>query len=361
MRHRKSPNHLDSMTRVRRRSSSALTAGEGADTAADEHSMVGVDWLHVRFKVTEEQVAIRDVDGMKVFHDRGGMRVIADIRLDRDTSIHAKLDLGKETLTVQFNPSRQVSTTGGLCPFSRVAEARDLMLAEVDRQLGVFVLTRHRDAAELLRVDVADDFLVHDAPRVIEQLIPHKRAYSSRLDQYRDPNRFHTTGLVVGGKQSHAKLYLRPESHPHHPEKDWVRFEVTARDNWMQRLLPRGSAERRIVFSDLTQENCQRLLHDRWLWSRFGSPHSGGSDWWGRVQRELSTSELRAFCAYLFALQHDRDLGYQRDMVKAYARLLDRFGPPPGHTRQEDAEAPTQRLHLGRVFPRVLPVPRSRA
>lgn len=323
--------------------------------------MVGVDKLRLLLRITEEQTALQVPSGVRHWFDASGnQNVEGMIGRDGRRDMFVRVNLGKGHLAVEFNPSRLSAPDGGLCRFEDLGLALNCALAVVDAEVGIYVLPEHRSDSAVQRIDVARDFAVRDARNFILALLSIRRPRATRLELHYDPQMLLLSGIVSGNRTSNVKLYVRQGGHPEFADADWVRFETQARDSWLPRLLPEEQRDRAVLFRDLTPENLQRLLKDRWQWSRFGTPAAAESRWWASAHKQLPVTQLRALAAWLYAVEHGQDLGYSKETIDNFHRTLAAIGVPvpvPAH----GAAASRRQLQLRRDVPRSMPLSRRSA
>lgn len=296
--------------------------------------MVGCDRLVVSVRVREMAVALQEPDrgSANHFFDARGQRIESNLRWSDDSVIHTHVNLGKSTMRVEFNPSRIARPAGGLCRFDELEATFTEVLGFIDAQLGIGTSPEDRDSAVVQRIDVARDFAVDDGRALVQALFPLKRPRATKHSMYLDPKTAMVSGVVIGNRESHVKLYVRDGHHPDLPTKDWLRFEVQARGDWLQRLRDlkggKGLPRSPVLFSELTPEGCKRLLTERWIWSAFGTPYSTTEGWWQRTISKYGLETARALAGYLFSLEHGLDLQYAQGTLDDHQRRLRQLGVP---------------------------------
>lgn len=198
-------------------------------------------------------------------------------------------------------------------------------------------------------MDVASDFAVDDARRLIQLLTPLKRAYASRLELHYDPKKLSISGVVA---------YNREGRLASHPARDWLRFEVQARGDWLKYLNPVVLGRTKLItFQELTSGACRCLLADRWARSKFGTPYTADDGWWRQVLADLGQSKARALAGYMYGLVHQVDLGYKDDNNQSH---LQRLGMPASAGLLPMPRGRTMCLSLDSDTPRCRPRSRRR-
>lgn len=318
--------------------------------------MIGCDRLALLIDIDENQVALKaPVRGKQNFFlDQYGGRIESRLTFNDDAAIHVKLDMGKDRMRLEFNPSTVMGEN--LCPFNDVHAALIRVREFVDAELGIGVHDKDVERAVVQRVDVSRDFAVDDARQLIQVLTPLKRAYATQLALYYDPNKLLVSGVTAGNKVSHVKLYVREGRLASYPGRDWLRFEVQARDEWLKYLKTTApGCTKNVTFQELTGEAYERLLADRWAWSKFWTSYTADDGWWRHVLADLGKSKARALAGYMYGLVHQVDLGYQDHNNQDH---LQRLGMPASSGLLPMTHGRTMRLRLDSDTPR--PKPRSR-
>ena len=320
--------------------------------------MIGCDRLVLLIVIDPDQVALQypSRGTQDFYYDERGGRLESKLVFTDDAAIHVKCNFAKNQMRLEFNPSRVEGVNP--CPFDRLPKALGRVLRYVDAELGIAVQSEDAQRAVVKRVDVARDFAVDDARRLIQLLTPLKRAYATRLQLHYDPNKLLVSGVVAGNKESHVKLYVREGRLANYPDLDWLRFEVQARGDWLKYLradLPGRS--NRITFQELTSETCSELLANRWAWSKFGTPYTADDGWWRQVRADLGQSKARALAGYMYGLVHQVDLGYKDDTNQTH---LQRLGMPASAGLLPMPRGRTMRLSLDSDTPRSRPRSRRR-
>ena len=318
--------------------------------------MIGCDRLVLRIVIDPDQVALKypNRGTQSFYYDEHGGRLESRLRFNDDAAIHIKLDLARKRMRLEFNPSTVAGRN--LCSFDQLPTALSEVLRHVDLELGILTHPTDVERAVVERVDVTRDFAADDARRLIQLLTPLKRAYATRLELHYDLKLLLVSGVVAGNKDSHVKLYVRDGRLARYPDLDWLRFEVQARGDWLKYLHAAEPGRSKLVtFGELTSGACERLLADRWAWSRFGSPYTADDGWWRLVLDELGQSRARALAGYMYALVHQVDLGYQDHTNHEH---LHRLGMPASSALLPMADTRTMCLRLNSDRPR--PVLRHR-
>lgn len=314
--------------------------------------MTGCDRLALRVHIDPDQVTIQYPSrGTQNFYfDEHGGRLESKLHFNDTAAIHVRFNLATERMRVEFNPSTILGHN--LCPFDQLPRALDRVLRHVHAELGIDTQPNDAERAVVQRVDVTRDFATDDARQLIQLLTPLKRAYATRLELHYDPTKLLVSGVVAGNKESHVKLYVREGHLLNYPDRDWLRFEVQARGDWLKYLredVPGRSKP--FTFKELTSAACHRLLADRWAWSKFGTSYTADDGWWRLVLDELGQRKARALAGYMYGLVHQVDLGYQDHTNHEH---LDRLGLPASSGLLPTTRASTMRLRLDRDTPRTV-------
>lgn len=206
-------------------------------------------------------------------HRRRGSRDWSHFR-QATIALSSKADLYVEVYTVptcaslwaklEFNPSRIVDPTGyGLC------EVRDLPFTTGiawDAACDLLIPDCPVHEARLKRLDAARDGTCADPALYVDAIYRVPAAYARDRAIWADPTTCQSGTLYVGGSTTgHVRFYAM---HMNAPRKarpgDW-RFEVEARDGWLEKP---GCMK---TLADVSSASVQALIRDRWDWVGMGT------------------------------------------------------------------------------------------
>ncbi len=217
---------------------------------------------------------------------------------------------------VECNPSRLVDPQGyGLAPTDEgVAALREVALEAIGERLAPVIPL---DEWRVKRLDVARDFDgVQDVPGLLTGLASVHRPWSRRNNLFNDATRKGAQTLMVGGRQSGARLYDKERETGGIAPPGTLRFEVQARTDWCNKY--GGIATLR----DITDASVHRLAIHRWEWSGMGTEVGTRSEVVARVTRSgLSLQQQCSFLGWLMLTSAGHPDAVSKNVNTKYRRI----------------------------------------